>query len=317
MEPTEFYIRPMVQRLLEIFDHPSPPAVVTQPTFGFLEDDYTDVCHKMWHEITFEADAQYLLDIQFVEIQQDLFDYIFPAFLIRWWEDQLSQQGGVKEIWGIYGSFSQCDLLNTMISPQRGHAIKDWIVDAYVDGVDLSGSRDSSESTTPGSYRIDSALWSFHALGQSVPTARLILERLRDVKTQGRARWWLVCSSGIAWNDNECPFVAPWNLGRSNGGIFVLGSGASDNSEGYLSENLLAMNEVFSIDTLQKVLATCQLMFESEFERNWVRAVQTRFAADPALYQRRIERFLACLRLKDLGGFGITSLDDTGYQTPT
>ena len=54
MEPKEFYSRPMVQRLLDIFDHPSPPAVVTQEKFDHFDDELGGTSKKRWHEIRTE-----------------------------------------------------------------------------------------------------------------------------------------------------------------------------------------------------------------------------------------------------------------------
>ena len=284
----------MMHRLLEIFNHPSPPVVVTQEKFDHFDDELSGTSKKRWHEITMDSDGDYIHDLLYVELQQDLFDYLFPAFLVRWWEAQQTHDDPDRYTWDIYGAFSQRHVLTTMMSPERRSALMAWMVDAYIDGVDLWSGRLTVDPYGDKSDRLQGPLEAFHALGYSVPITRPILERLCDVTTEGRAQWWLVISSGIAWNENECPFITPWDPDRGGGGIYVLESAASF-SKGYLEENLVAMTEVFNVQSIQNILGLSELMFQKDFEYNWIRAVQTRLAQDPRLHQRRIERFLKCL----------------------
>lgn len=216
MDIDSFYERPMVARIAEIFDHPSPPAVVTERQFDDCQEELELLARKKWHEIGREDYWCYLLDLCYVPLQRDLFNYLFPPFLIKWWEGQLDQTGGPSSETDIYRAIDNGGCLYTMMDEERRNAVHAWMVDAYIQGVDAWSGRLSTKYNPSASDRLHGPLHSFNAIGSSLPIVAEIWSTLSSPETSGRAQWWLVLITGLVYRPNTCPFIPPWT--RVDGG---------------------------------------------------------------------------------------------------
>lgn len=220
--------------MARIFGDPSPPRKITEKQFDDAQADLVATASKPWHQIDQSDYWHYLLDLCYVELQQDLFDYLFPAFLIKWWEGQLDRRGGPESECDFYRAIDHGEVFTKMMGETRRNEVFHWIVDAYMDGVDAWDGHLSVAYVKDGPDNLHGPLWSFNALGQSVPVLSALIERLSEVSTIGRAQWWLVLGSGILWKENECPAIPSWTPVGGGGGVYLTGSAASIFDHGYL-----------------------------------------------------------------------------------
>jgi hypothetical protein len=304
----DFYDRPMVKRLNEMFGYPKPQKWITQESF----DDYSGsaldkTARKQWHEIGQEDYWHYLLDMCYVDLQQSLFDHLFPAFLIRWWEGLLDRAGGPESECDFYRAMDAGQVFMKMIDETRREKTYAWMVDAYMEGVVAWSGKLSTRRVPNGPDDLHGPLWSFHALGQSVPITGMILEGLAEVGTQGHAQWWLVLASGIVWDQNKCPFVPPWTPKEGGGGIYITQSATSIYEHGYLDENLEALRSRLTYDHLLEMMRRSVGLLEGGPLGEWARMAVARLAADPEGIKKRIERLVELLELPDLGGVLVDS----------
>lgn len=307
MMSVDFYRRPMVVRLTEIFGNPVKPKTVVQEQFDGAQLDLESTAAKAWHEIDQSDYWHYLLDLCYVDLQPDLFDYLFPAFLIRWWEGQLTRMGGPESECDFYRAIDRGNVLAKMMDEVRREKVLAWMVDAYMEGVAAWGGHLSVVYDSHGPDNLHGPLWSFHALGQSVPISASILDRLSDIRNEGIAQWWLVLAMGLAWKDNECPPVPPWTPAEGGGGIYVVGSAASIYDHGYLEENLRAVRAQLTVETLvERLNESIELFGPSSPHGNWARETLRVIQGDQNRVAERLNRFHHLLSLPDLGGI----LDD-------
>jgi hypothetical protein len=292
----------MAGRLREIFGDPNPPATVTQVQFDGAQKYLHALATKPWSEIGPEEYWAYLLDLCYQPLQQDLFDYAFPAFLLRWWEGQLNRFGGPESECDFYQAVDHGDIFRTMMSDDRRAASFAWMVDAYMEGVDAWSGRLSVEYDPNGPNDLHGPLWSFHALGQSVPILEQIWPALSDVTTAGRAQWWLVLATGLAYKANTCPAIPARTPQKGGGGVYVQESAASIFAHGYLPANLDVVRTHLTPTTVTDQLARSASMLEHEREREWCSLVVTRIEEDPDAFAWRLELFLDYLGRPDLGG---------------
>ncbi len=209
MGQQSFYDRPLVRRLQEIFWHPKPPMKVTQRQFDGADKALHVTAGKRWDEIDPSDYWHYLLDLCYVELQPDLFDYLFPAFLIRWWEGLLSRRGGPESECDFYRAIDKGSVFHKMMSLARREQVYAWMVDAYMEGVENWGGNLSLNYDPKSGDELHSPLAAFHALGQSVPILPEVFERLVSGKSIGVSQWWLVLGIGIAWDENQCYAIPP------------------------------------------------------------------------------------------------------------
>ncbi len=302
MGQQSFYDRPLVRRLQDIFWHPKPPMKVTQRQFDGADKELRVTAGKRWDEIDSSDYWHYLLDLCYVELQPDLFDYLFPAFLIRWWEGLVSRQGGPESECDFYRAIDRGQVFAKMMSLSRREQVYAWMVDAYMDAVDQWGGNLSLDYDSKAGNKLQGPLTSFHAIGQSIPILPEIWDRLQDVKCLGVAQWWLVLGIGIAWDENECPYIPAWTRDHGGGGVYILESDASIFEHGYLAENLECLNAELTIQLLiEKLFEASPFLSETSFF-DLLFVTRQRLEMDPEFYQARIQRFLHYLGQPNLGG---------------
>lgn len=292
----------MVVRLKRIFGDPVPPSRVTQEQFDGAQVDLERTAGKPWHEIDQSDYWHYLNDLCYVDLQQDLFDYLFPAFLIRWWEGQLSRQGGPESESDFYRAVDRGELLTKMMSETRRELVLDWITDAYIEGVDAWSNHLSVGYVPEGPDDLHGPLSSFNALGQSIPVIKEILSRLEDVSTIGRAQWWLVFAAGLVWNENECPAIPKWAPGRGGGGVYITMSQASIYDHGFLPENLQAFRSRVSCAKVTRLLEQCTALMPSVPHGAWAQATLEELLSRPQRIEARLAKLIQYYELPDLGG---------------
>ena len=290
----------MVQRVLALFDHPRPPSRVTEEQFDDCQEDLEKTAAKAWHEIGQEDYWHYVLDLCYVELQLDLFDYLFPAYLIKWWEGLLSGMGGPESECDFYRAIDHGQVLSKMMRADRRELVYEWMTDAYIDSVDHWSGQLSTAYLSEGPSRLHLPLWSFHALGQSVPILDRILPRLSEVSTQGRAQWWLVLGTGLAWPENKCPFIPEWTPDGGGGGVYLLESEASIFDHGYLPSNFEALDQHVTSLAVISHLGDARDLLPS-FESDWAKAAQDVLMNDRAGFQARLDEFKSLLQKPDLG----------------
>lgn len=305
----EFYERPMVARIKSIFGDPLPPRHVSQKQFDGAQDDLIRTAAKRWHEIDQSDYWHYLLDLCYGDLQQDLFDHLFPAFLIRWWEGQLNRLGGPESECDFYRAIDHGQVLAKMMSESRRQQVLAWITEAYIEGVDAWSNKLSMAYNSQGPNDLHGPLWSFNALGQSVPVTQAILQRLGDVSTIGRAQWWLVFATGVIWNENECPAVPEWTPDRGGGGVYITESAASIFDHGFLRENLEAFESFLSYRKVTNMLERSADLMPSFPHSDWARATWEECLSRPQRVEARLSNLIHLFGLLDLGGVRSNPLD--------
>ncbi|HEY0866776.1 MAG TPA: hypothetical protein VGE01_05340 [Fimbriimonas sp.] len=302
MQGKEFYERPLVRRLASIFSNSKPPEKVTEQQFDGFDNDLAATARKAWHEIDQEDYWHYLLDLAYVDLQPDLFDYLFPAFLIKWWEGLVSHYGGPASETDIYYAIDHGQVFEKMMDAGRREEIFAWMMDGYLDAVDSWSGCMNVVYESEGPNNLHGLLWSFNALGQSVPILPQIWERLTQVETPGRAQWWLVLATGLAYLPNEAPAIPPWNRGTGGGGVYLTESEASIFDHGYLPSNLEFIRSHLTLEVVERMLEASVHILSNSSEVEWARTVLDRFREEREFVQARHRRFLMLLGEPDLGG---------------
>jgi hypothetical protein len=306
----DFYARPMVIRIKEIFDDPVPPRQVIEDQFDGAQDDLIRTATKPWHEIDQSDYWHYLLDLCYVDLQQDLFDYLFPAFLIRWWEGQLTRLGGPASECDFYRAIDGGQVFTKMMDESRREQVLRWMTDAYIEGVDAWSNELSVEYNSSGPNNLNGPLIRFNALGQSVPVIGPILEQLGNIQTIGRAQWWLVFATSIVLNVNQRPAAVPsWTPYRGGGVLWTIKSATSISDHGFLPENLEALASFLDYERLTALVEQSADLIPSFPHGDWARSTWEDCLGYPQRVAKRLENLFYLLSKPDLGG-SMTSLLD-------
>src|SRR4051794_22635962 len=72
-----------------IFGYPAPPSEVRESQFDGFDDDLRRVAQTPWDQIQDGDLWYYLHDLAYMELQPDLFAYLFPVCLNFWYQTLL------------------------------------------------------------------------------------------------------------------------------------------------------------------------------------------------------------------------------------
>src|SRR4051794_19956218 len=72
------------ERARAIFGDPRPPRTVWERQFDYCDADLRRLATTPYDRIDFADLWYYYHDLAYVELQPDLFDYLFPACLVDW-----------------------------------------------------------------------------------------------------------------------------------------------------------------------------------------------------------------------------------------
>ena len=74
-----------LERLKGIFGHPEPPKTVTERQFDYAQEKLVELAGTSLEQMNLvELQRYYYDDLRYVELQPELFDYLFPACLWDW-----------------------------------------------------------------------------------------------------------------------------------------------------------------------------------------------------------------------------------------
>jgi hypothetical protein len=294
----DYYRRPMVVRLRKIFNKPKPPSVIIEEQFDGDQEKLERLASKQWHEITDDDFSCYLDDLNYVNLQGDLFDYLFPVLLIRWWECQ--QSGARFPRMYFYNAILNGRLLDQRMNSNRKELFLDWMTDAYLEGIANWGGHLSTRYVHGSEYNLGQPLMTFNALGESVPMVGKLLHQLSQVSNLGQAQWWLVFGTGIAWNENDSPFIPGWDRDSGGGGVYLTESDSDIYDSGFTSENLYAMQEIITPDLLCSCLQSAAHHLQGSPHEKWAEETRDMLEVFPDRTAQRLDQYLKILALPRL-----------------
>ena len=180
-----------------IFDDPEPPAGVSEKQFDGFDDELKKLAGTEWREIREEDLWYYVSDLAFVELQQDLFDYLFPICLDFWaktlMEDRVAPGGAVE----FHDSILQGDVLEKMIAPARRQLVYDFFHDGLIERI----SRQAGFKETWSRLRQPSCYWvyRFNSMGYVAPIIGRVWDTWWNMDHPGKARAALLYGSALIW----------------------------------------------------------------------------------------------------------------------
>lgn len=248
-------------RVLAMFGNPSPPKTIWESQFDYCDDGLRRLASTPHEEITPTDLWYYFHDLAYVELQPDLFDYLFPACLMNWHRtlmNYLPCNAGDSELhYGIHHG----KVFEKMLSPQRREKVIEFFRDSFIERLD--GERTFAQVRN----RFPSVSWiaRFNSLGIILPGIDQIWNEWWSLDTPGRAIAALQYCSGLMYFDGDNPLFSEWHgmaLPLWQNDSFIFHDGWTDENVGFLAATL---TPEFVNANVAKAVA--RLKGDSEFEK--------------------------------------------------
>ena len=120
-------------RACEIFGNPQPPTSVWEKQFDYCDDDLKRLANTPYEQMHFSDLWYYYHDLAYVELQAELFAYLFPVCLMDWHFSLMRNEGcshGDSEFHrGIY----QGKIFQKMLTAQQLEEVCEFFRDSFME----------------------------------------------------------------------------------------------------------------------------------------------------------------------------------------
>lgn len=175
--------RVSLNRARAIFGNAPAPERVVERQFDWFDEELYSLSQTPQDRITPEALWYYLHDLAYVDLQPDLFDYLFPVCLNFWYSSLMRSQDCAQGDAEFHYALAHGQILEKMVTSAQRDQVFDFFHDGFLDRLD----QERGFIVSPGQPAAYGWMWRLNSLGLVAP----IIERLW-------ASWWSMDSPGQA-----------------------------------------------------------------------------------------------------------------------
>jgi hypothetical protein len=280
------------ERVRAIFGNAPPLRTIREAQFDFFELKLKRLALTPYQEINFSDLWYYHHDLAYVELQPELFNYLFPVCLMNWHQSLLDNRPCTTGDADFHFAVHHGNVFEKMMTAAQREAVYEFFRDSFLERLDLERTFAEIRNDAPSASWIDR----FNSLGIIMPRIDMIWNEWWKLATPGRAVAALQYCSCLMYFDGENPLFDVWK-GVSpplwtNDGFFFSDEAWREDNQAFLSQNLTTEFVIAKVEQATAVI-------ESEPEREKA----CRLVADlPQCRQLIAERVRELpLRLRDPG----------------
>lgn len=288
-------------RLRRIFNYPKSPANVWERQFDDCDEELARLAHTPWEELDFSDLWYYHHNLAYVELQPELFTYLFPVCLMDWHETLLNNVSCSHGDSEFHYGVRQGRVFEKMLSSEQRTKIFEFFQDSFVTRLDQERGFVYQGSRTPA-YRW---MGRFNSLGCVMPRIDLLWEAWWSLCTPGRAVAAIQYISGLMYFEGQNPLFGKWSPEFGGGGPYLWVNDTMIPEMNWLSENVAFLRETlnteFVVDNLREAVSI--LSGEPEFAR--AKQLEIDLAEHMEIIQNRVEELPALLLAPRVDGWTI------------
>ncbi len=137
------------ERSRKIFNNPHPPKTIWEKQFDYFDEELQKLAKTDWRSIRDEDLWCYFHDMTYVELQPDLFNYLFPVCLNYWYRSLMKNQPAAQGSAEFHHALYKGNVLQKMTPPAQREAIYQFFHDGFIDRIDRERGFSYCGSLTP------------------------------------------------------------------------------------------------------------------------------------------------------------------------
>jgi len=283
------------ERSRQIFNNPSPPKIIWEKQFDGFDKELNQIAKKHWEDITNEDLWYYLLDLAYVDLQPELFEYLFPVCLNFWYKTLMNNESANQGDAGFHYALYKGKILNSMITKNQKEEIYKYFHDAFIERIEQERGFIYSGSSTPAYAWISR----FNSLGYIMPI-RNIWESWWNIDSLGKAVSALMYSSGLIYVKGENPIFAKWSPEKGGGGPYLTESDADIYDSAWRKENIDFLKEILSVEYIQQKAKIAATLLSEEPEAEMAKKIANDALKNSDILEIRIEDLIINLSRPNL-----------------
>jgi hypothetical protein len=260
-------------RARRIFNYPEPPGEVWEKQFDYNDEELRRLAATQWDQINFDDLWYYYHDLAYVELQPEVFSYLFPVCLMDWHTSLLNNESCSHGDSEFHRGLWHGQVLQKMATADQQLEIRAFFRDGFLDRLDMEAYPARVESA-----RIP-CVWlaRFNSLATILPCVEMIWKAWWSLETSGQAIAALKYCAGLAYFDDENPYLGyavekarelGRRLGTGGAGRIYWVSDAMIHDVGWLPENLSFLRSALTTPFLKEraVVAAERLVGHPDYE---------------------------------------------------
>jgi hypothetical protein len=274
-------------RLRRIFDNPKSPAKVWERQFDYCDKALAKLARTPWEEIEFSELWNYYHDLACVELQPELFTYLFPVCLMDWHETLLKNvscsHGDSEFHYGVY----QGRVFEKMLTMEQRMRIFEFFRDSFLTRLDQER----------GFVQISAYGWMcrFNSLGGVMPRIDWLWEAWWSLSTPGRAVAAIQYISGLMYFEGQNPLFGKWNPEFGGGGPCLWANDTLIPEMKWLPENISFLRETLNTDFVVDKLREAVTILSGEPEHARAKQVENDLSEYLEIIQNRVKELPSLL----------------------
>jgi hypothetical protein len=124
------------ERARAIFGNADPPQEIWERQFDYNDDDLKRIAATPYREIDRNDLWYYFHDLSYVDLQPDLFDYLFPVCLIDWHDTLMCNQSCSKGDSEFHYGIRQGKIFEKMLTAHQREAVFEFFRDSFLQRID-------------------------------------------------------------------------------------------------------------------------------------------------------------------------------------
>ncbi len=240
-------MRITLERSRSIFGNPPKPNRVTEKQFDGFDHELKRIGTLDWSEIEDGDLWYYIHDLSYMELQKDLFNYLFPVCLNYWYQSLLRSESAECGDAELHYAIHHGNILKKMTTKSQTEEIYNFFHDGFIDRVELERGFKYSGTKTPA-YGI---LYRFNSIGYIAPIIGAIWTTWWNMDHPGKAVAAIKYASGLIYMKGGNPIFGEWTCNEGGGGPYLTESDACIYDASWLHENIDFMRKTISVEYIQ------------------------------------------------------------------
>ncbi|HEY7985070.1 MAG TPA: hypothetical protein VID73_12920 [Ktedonobacterales bacterium] len=245
-----------------IFGNAAPPARVTERQFDGFDAELRALAQTPLDAITPHGLWYYLHDLAAVDLQPDLFAYLFPACLTFWYDSLLRNQDSAQGDAEFHAALARGRILQTMVTPAQRERILDYLHDGFLDRLDLERGFNTAAVEAPAF----SWMRRFNSLALVVPLIERLWTAWWRMETAGQAVAALLYASALMYRRGENPLFPALPHSPASGVPPLWENDSALFDDGWLPENLAFLRRTLTVEYLGQQVAAAARRLTGEPE---------------------------------------------------
>ncbi|MGB7932838.1 MAG: hypothetical protein WCH04_11555, partial [Gammaproteobacteria bacterium] len=204
--------------------------MVTEQQFDGFNDELAELSQMDWDKVPENYFWYYFHDMAYVELQPDLFRYLFPTCLKFWYDTLMRDASAECGDNDFHHAMMRGDIANKMLNQNERLLLNEFYHDGFLDRLesqqgliyDVSHSKMVSSGTAANAW-----IFRFNALGIIAPVIKRIWESWWSLDHPGKACCAIMYGSGLVYLKGENPIYRPWTPETGGGGPYLTESEGS------------------------------------------------------------------------------------------